>query len=62
MSHTMKLWERVIEWTLRKETQIIKSQFGFILGGRPWKRSIYYDMSWSSCWLLILTPILKVRK
>lgn len=30
MSHTMKLWERVIEQILRKEIQVVKSQFGFI--------------------------------
>jgi Reverse transcriptase (RNA-dependent DNA polymerase) len=32
MSHTMKLWERVIEHRLRKLTTISKNQFGFILG------------------------------
>jgi Reverse transcriptase (RNA-dependent DNA polymerase) len=32
MSHTMKLWERVIEHRLRKLITISKNQFGFILG------------------------------
>jgi Reverse transcriptase (RNA-dependent DNA polymerase) len=32
MSHTMKLWERVIEHRLRKLTTISKNQFNFILG------------------------------
>ena len=31
MSHTMKLWERVIERRLRKETQVTENQFGFML-------------------------------
>ena len=29
MSHTMKLWEKVIEQRLRKETQVIENQFCF---------------------------------
>jgi Reverse transcriptase (RNA-dependent DNA polymerase) len=32
MSHTMKLWERVIEHRLRKLTTVSKNQFGFIPG------------------------------
>ena len=32
MSHTMKLWERVIEQRLRHETTILENQFGFMLG------------------------------
>ncbi|KAL5168862.1 DnaJ subfamily C member 7 [Glycine soja] len=32
MSHTMKLWERVIERRLRKETQVTENQFGFMPG------------------------------
>jgi hypothetical protein len=32
MSHTMKLWERVIEHRLRKLTIVSKNQFGFMLG------------------------------
>jgi hypothetical protein len=32
MSHTMKLWERVIEHRLRRMTGITKNQFGFIPG------------------------------
>ena len=31
MSHTMKLWERVIERRLRKETQVTENQFGFMV-------------------------------
>jgi Reverse transcriptase (RNA-dependent DNA polymerase) len=30
MSHTMKLWERVIEHRLRKLTIVSKNQFGFM--------------------------------
>ena len=32
MSHTMKLWERVIEHRLRRMTNVSKNQFGFMLG------------------------------
>jgi Reverse transcriptase (RNA-dependent DNA polymerase) len=32
MSHTMKLWERVIEHRLRKLTTVSKNQFGFMRG------------------------------
>ncbi|KAL5170138.1 LINE-1 retrotransposable element ORF2 protein [Glycine soja] len=32
MSHIMKLWERVIERRLRKETQVTENQFGFMPG------------------------------
>ena len=32
MSHTMKLWERVIEQRLRKETSVSENQFGFMPG------------------------------
>ena len=32
MSHTMKLWKKVIEKRLRKETTVIENQFGFMLG------------------------------
>jgi hypothetical protein len=32
MSHTMKLWERVIEHHLRGMTHITMSQFGFMSG------------------------------
>ena len=31
MSHTMKFWEKVIEKRLRKETEMTKNQFGFML-------------------------------
>ena len=30
MSHTMKLWKRVIEHRLRHETTISENQFGFM--------------------------------
>ncbi|KAL3518873.1 hypothetical protein ACH5RR_021462 [Cinchona calisaya] len=33
MSHTMKLWERVIEKRLRNETKVSNNQFGFM----PWR-------------------------
>src|SRR5664279_2850252 len=32
MSHTMKLWERVIEHRLRRLTSVTKNQFGFMPG------------------------------
>ncbi|KAD3069016.1 hypothetical protein E3N88_36896 [Mikania micrantha] len=32
LSHTMKLWERVIETRLRRETQVTENQFGFMPG------------------------------
>jgi hypothetical protein len=32
MSHTMKLWERIIEHRLRGVTNITKNQFGFMAG------------------------------
>ena len=32
MSHTMKLWERVIEARVRKEVTIAEQQFGFMPG------------------------------
>ena len=32
MSHTMKLWERVIKHRLRKMTSVTKNQFGFMPG------------------------------
>ena len=31
-SHTMKLWERVIEARLRKEVRVAEQQFGFMPG------------------------------
>jgi hypothetical protein len=32
MSHTMKVWERIIEHCLRGVTNVTKNQFGFMLG------------------------------
>ena len=32
MSHTMKLWERVIKHRLRRMTSVTKNQFGFMHG------------------------------
>nr|GEX51881.1 retrovirus-related Pol polyprotein LINE-1 [Tanacetum cinerariifolium] len=32
LSHIMKLWERVIERRLRRETRVSENQFGFMLG------------------------------
>jgi hypothetical protein len=32
MSHTMKLWERIIEHRLRGVINVIENQFGFIPG------------------------------
>jgi hypothetical protein len=36
MSHTMKLWERIIEHSLRGVTNITKNQFGFM----PWRSTM----------------------
>ncbi|KAF1893656.1 hypothetical protein Lal_00002163 [Lupinus albus] len=33
MNHMMKLWKRIIQWRLRYETHITKSQFGFMMEG-----------------------------
>ena len=41
MSHTTKLWERVIENRLRKKTHILENQFGFMLG-RLTTEAIYF--------------------
>ena len=30
MSHSMKLWERVVETRLRKEVEICEQQYGFM--------------------------------
>src|SRR5215470_4611566 len=40
MSHTMKLWERVIEHRLRRETHVSENQFGF-MPGRSTMEAIY---------------------
>ena len=40
LSHTMKLWERVIERRLRKDVSISENQFGFMLG-RSTTEAIY---------------------
>ena len=40
MSHTMKLWEKVIEYRLRLETDIAENQFGF-MPGRSTTEAIY---------------------
>ena len=32
MSHTMKLWERIIETRLRDRVEISKQQYGFVRG------------------------------
>nr|GFD03047.1 retrovirus-related Pol polyprotein LINE-1 [Tanacetum cinerariifolium] len=32
LSHTMKLWERVIEKRLRRESRVSENQFGFMPG------------------------------
>ncbi|KAM2399376.1 hypothetical protein ACFXTH_035947 [Malus domestica] len=40
MSHTMKLWERVIEHRLRQETRVSDNQFGF-MPGRSTIEAIY---------------------
>jgi hypothetical protein len=32
MSHTMKLWERIIEHRLREVTNVTENQFGFMPG------------------------------
>ncbi|GJX43593.1 ribonuclease H-like domain-containing protein [Tanacetum coccineum] len=32
LSHTMKLWEKVIERRMRRETEVLENQFGFLSG------------------------------
>ncbi|KAL5157576.1 Craniofacial development protein 2 [Glycine soja] len=62
MSHTMKLWERVIERRLRKETQVTENQFGF-MPGRSTMEAIYllrrvmeqYRMDQQDLHLILLT-------
>ena len=39
LSHTMKLWERVIEGRLRKEISISDNQFGLCQGDRQQRQS-----------------------
>jgi hypothetical protein len=38
MSHTMKLWARIIEHRLRGVTNVIENQFGLCKGDRLWRR------------------------
>jgi len=40
MSHTMKLWKKVIEQRIRKETRVTDNQFGF-MPGRSTMEAIY---------------------
>ena len=40
MSHTMKLWERVIERRLRRTTNVSENQFGF-MPGRSTMKAIF---------------------
>jgi hypothetical protein len=40
MSHTMKLWERIIEHHLRGVTNVTENQFGF-MPGRPTMDAIF---------------------
>ena len=40
MSHTMNLWEKIIERRLRVETRIFENQFGF-MPGRSTTEAIY---------------------
>jgi hypothetical protein len=40
MSHTMKLWERIIEHRLRGVTNVIENQFGF-MSGRSTMKTIF---------------------
>ena len=42
MSHTMKLWERVIERCLRAITQVSMNQFGF-MPGRSTMEAIFFN-------------------
>ena len=42
MSHTMKLWERVIEHRLRRVTSVTQNQFGFMpMPGRSTMEAIF---------------------
>jgi hypothetical protein len=46
MSHTMKLWERIIEHHLRKVTNFTESQFGFMVR----RSTIDYGQLWRDTW------------
>jgi hypothetical protein len=43
MSHTMKLWERVIEHRLRTATSVTQNQFGFMPGRLTMEAISCYD-------------------
>jgi hypothetical protein len=43
MSHTMKLWERVIEHRLRRATSMTQTSLGSCLEGRLWRRFSCYN-------------------
>ncbi|GKB13587.1 retrovirus-related pol polyprotein LINE-1 [Tanacetum coccineum] len=51
LSHTMKLWERVIERRLRRETRVSGNQFGF-MPGRP--RKAYDSVSRELVWRTLI--------
>lgn len=44
MNHAIKLWERVIERRLRKETKVTENQFDFVPESSTMKVSFYYDV------------------
>lgn len=46
LSHTMKLWERVIECRIRRIVTISVNQFGLCLGGPSLRRFISFDVLW----------------
>nr|GEU96845.1 retrovirus-related Pol polyprotein LINE-1 [Tanacetum cinerariifolium] len=57
LSHTIKLWERVIERRLRRETKVSENQFGFMLRRSTTEVAIRPAMLYGSeCW-----PITKAQ-
>ena len=48
MSHTMKLWGRVVEARLRTEVSICEQQYGFIPKAAKRGAIVLYEEVWSS--------------
>ena len=53
MSHTMKVWERIIETRLRESVEIRKQQYGFMPGKGTTDPIVGNEMAPKSCCLLV---------
>ena len=42
MTHTMELWEKIMEKRLRQETKLLENQFGFMTRGSTNSDNFYY--------------------